>query len=599
MSTLDYHADENRNFFSRPMQMLGEIHWHLLRATHFEKEQQSVKGGSLVDILEEMAHSGREFIGDEIHWWVFNKETDLEKLEEEVRRALDAAHVLKKDSEALGSKEPGTLSDLHELLKRFADDHSKEIDALHRFVLWLASRDRLAPAILWTYRVWGSTKRANRELGFDVSEAQPSAAKIKEMASIVLGFLSEGHPVESVAESELSSEMYDSGDFEGEEIHVDETRLIRRASGLAFFECAEYFECIRHSLRNVLLDITKFTKEADFANHDDFWQAFIEKATRTPKAETQLWDFKETLTMWHVNKEPERTKARVTFGEEVAAFANARGGVLIIGVTDKREIVGVGSGRELENRLKDAADVLPKYIDYPRHVWELRQIVIPGKDSTSTVCLVVVVSQACEPVAVHDGERSYTFPVRRETGLARVRRDEILRAKGDVKTDNLRFLGEVYRFVYRSARPSWPQQSGAYTAPSSETIPPFPSEWTGYRFEAGKDFWGKPFSKSGTVRIFQGGGWQGIHEFPATMNGCSSGVFMIRWRSAHPDTPVESSLRSYNAVTAVDTKPAQGFGYMSGSNCEQPMFKFPDEPNHHGGTLVDVYYELKFWQAAP
>jgi hypothetical protein len=72
MSTLGYHADENQTYFSRPMLMLGEIHWHLLRATHFEEEQQSVKGGSLLDILEEMANSGREFIGDEIHWWVLS-----------------------------------------------------------------------------------------------------------------------------------------------------------------------------------------------------------------------------------------------------------------------------------------------------------------------------------------------------------------------------------------------------------------------------------------------------------------------------------------------------------------------------------------------
>jgi hypothetical protein len=29
------------------------------------------------------------------------------------------------------------------------------------------------------------------------------------------------------------------------------------------------------------------------------------------------------------------------------------------------------------------------------------------------------------------------------------------------------------------------------------------------------------------------------------------------------------------------------------------MFKFSNEPNRHGATLVDVCYELKFWQAAP
>lgn len=36
---------------------------------------------------------------------------------------------------------------------------------------------------------------------------------------------------------------------------------------------------------------------------------------------------------------------------------------------------------------------------------------------------------------------------------------------------------------------------------------------------------------------------------------------------------------------------------LSGTNCDQPMFKFADSRN--GDTLVDIYYELKFWQAAP
>lgn len=598
ISTLGYLTGKNQNSFSRPMLMLGEIHWHLLRATHFEEEQQSVKGGSLVDILEEMANSGREIIGDEIHWWVSTKETDHERLEEQVKRALKAAEALKKDSELLRSKEPKTFDDLRQILFQFADSHAAEIEILHQFVFWLASRDRLAPTILWTYRVWGSTKRADRNIGFNASEAQPSRETLKTWAFTVLGLISEGQPVASRAESDLSMEMYENAAFE-EGATASEGQVVRRASLIAFFDCAEYFDFIRHSLRSVLVEIAKFTNEASFANDDDFWLAFIEKAARTPKAEAQLWDFKETLTMWHVGKEPERTKAKATFGEDVAGFANARGGVLIIGVTDKRDIVGIGSGRELENRLKDAADVLPKYIDYPRPIWQLRQIVVPGKDSTNTVCLVVVVSQACETVGVFDGTSSYTYPVRRETGLTRVGRNEILRAKGDVKADNLGFLGELYKFVRRPTRPSWPQQLGVYTAFSSETIPAFPLELNGYRFEGGKDFWGKSFSENGTIRVFQGSGWQGIHKFPATMNGCSHGVFMIRWRSAHPDTPVESSVRSYNAAVATDTKAAQGFGYMSGTNCEQPMFKFSDEPNRHGATLVDVHYELKFWQAAP
>lgn len=143
--------------------------------------------------------------------------------------------------------------------------------------------------------------------------------------------------------------------------------------------------------------------------------------------------------------------------------------------------------------------------------------------------------------------------------------------------------------------PSWPKDKGEYIATSSEGIPAFPRTLSGYRSENGKDFWDKPFPSRGTVRIFQGNDWQGLPSFPNTMNGCSSGVFMIRWRSSDPNVRVQSSVR-YSKNTSGTMKDGS-FGYMSGTNCEQPMFKFGSTGDK--STLVDVYYELKFWQAAP
>lgn len=145
---------------------------------------------------------------------------------------------------------------------------------------------------------------------------------------------------------------------------------------------------------------------------------------------------------------------------------------------------------------------------------------------------------------------------------------------------------------------SWPKDRGEYIAASSDHIPPFPEKLSGYRSENGKDFWDKPFSSKGTVRIFEGNGWQGLPKFPNTMNGCSSGVFMIRWRSSDPNVRLESSVRYSSKDVSGSTKEGS-FGFMSGTNCEQPMFRFAGRRNGDKATLVDVYYELKFWQAAP
>jgi hypothetical protein len=145
---------------------------------------------------------------------------------------------------------------------------------------------------------------------------------------------------------------------------------------------------------------------------------------------------------------------------------------------------------------------------------------------------------------------------------------------------------------------NWPQVEGVYTASSSDSIPQFPTKLSGYRSKSGRDFWGHPFETRGSLRIFQNNEWFGIHQFPNTMNDCSNGVFMIRWRSANPNVRVESSVRYQPDDNSAKTE-IGNFGYMSGSNCDQPMFKFTGSSDGATMTLTDIYYELKFWQAAP
>jgi hypothetical protein len=148
----------------------------------------------------------------------------------------------------------------------------------------------------------------------------------------------------------------------------------------------------------------------------------------------------------------------------------------------------------------------------------------------------------------------------------------------------------------RGGRSSWPKKEGVYIATSSETIPPFPRIMSGYRATGNKDYWGNPFSIRGTIRVFEGNDWEVISDFPKTMNGCSAGVFMMRWRSANPNVRIVSALGDHYA-NVIFMRKTGVFGYIQGHNCEEPMFKFID--SRDTSTLVDVYYELKFWQAAP
>jgi hypothetical protein len=172
---------------------------------------------------------------------------------------------------------------------------------------------------------------------------------------------------------------------------------------------------------------------------------FITKASKVKTAEPQLWDFKETLTVWHGKKDPERRQAKVVFAEDVASLANTSGRVLVIGVSDKREIVGIGDGRSLENRLKVARDVLEEFLEYDREIVTFRQIGMGEK--RDMVCLVIVVSQACSSVGVSDGEGRFSYPVRRETGIESVGRMDTPAIKSHRKRDNRDFLVELKQFT--------------------------------------------------------------------------------------------------------------------------------------------------------
>jgi hypothetical protein len=248
--------------------------------------------------------------------------------------------------------------------------------------------------------------------------------------------------------SELAYEMWDSVDPEYQsEIRVPEGALIGRTAFEAYIDCAVYFEEIRQSLRNILLDVKTFENERDITESDAFWREFIVKAAKWKGSETRVWDFKETLTMWH-SKNEAKQDAKVEFAEDVAAFANTNGGVLVVGVTDKtREIVGVtGSRAEHENRVKFASDVIASLVERGDRITKLRQVAIEV-NGEHRIVIVVLVAQASGVIGVHNGAGQYTFPVRRETGKALVSKSDVAGGKMLVKSDNYDFLKNIVTFV--------------------------------------------------------------------------------------------------------------------------------------------------------
>lgn len=437
--------------FSDATLKIGEIHGALLKSAHIMDNERWVPAKTESGFTtHEWTEFGKHVGQDEINWWIVENETNLDELLAITSEALNATQVLKTDSAKLKNKEPESYKALLVDLKEFAEQHRVEIDALHNYVGLLEKRHPMAPRILFTYRVWGSTRMADREMKLDGEEAGAWKEKtLRQLAEIALGLRERGDLVYRDKYHEVGFEIYESLDPETTppdyEIVPPEPRVVRRTAHAVYDKCATYFLEIRDSLRNIKLDIEKFKEQQTLYASDEFWRTFITKASKVKTAEPQLWDFKQTLTVWHVKNDPERRQAKVTFAEDVASLANTRGGVLVIGVSDKREIVGIGDGRNLENRLKVARDVLEEFLEYDREIIEFRQVGMGEK--RDTICLVIVISQACSSVGVSDGEGRFSYPVRRETGIERVARMDTPAINSHRKSDNRDFLVELKQFI--------------------------------------------------------------------------------------------------------------------------------------------------------
>jgi hypothetical protein len=144
----------------------------------------------------------------------------------------------------------------------------------------------------------------------------------------------------------------------------------------------------------------------------------------------------------------------------------------------------------------------------------------------------------------------------------------------------------------------WTKISNVNITAFGETIPDFPLAFPQYRLaENNKDYWNSSFNWNGNIRIFEGQDWTEIYDFPHTMNNCSDGMFMMRWRSASLDIFIETAV-AYSPENITESKIGQS-GFMYGNNCEQPLYKLAGTINDNESNLVDIYYELKFWQASP
>lgn len=436
------YAEHERLFSDRGLK-LGKVLGYLLGAAQAMEERMYVthttNGGFTARDLTEF---GEEVGKDEIHWWVYKKEANLEELQARVKQVLQSLQSLKEASRKLEPSGIKTYGDLVTQLARFVDGHHSPINELYEFVVWLHGKDPLAPSILFSYRVWGSTRRSDRwlELPSPNIDAQ-SDEVIKTLTLIACGLALRGGYTRSHVMMELGAEMYDSDPENFDSQEIPESRVVSRSAYKTLDKFAVFFEELRDSARNIELDIEKCRAEKNLLKSESFWRAFILKSKAPGRVERVLWDFKESLEMWHVSG----VRAQVDFSKQVAAFANREGGAIIIGVTNtSREIVGVP---DLENRMKATSEAIQRWLDYPRKV-ALVHFQPVFFESGKTSCLVLAVAQAAGVVGVRGDSGEYYYPDRDQTGLVCLERQELEYRKTHLKAgENFGFMRELEAFV--------------------------------------------------------------------------------------------------------------------------------------------------------
>ncbi len=440
--------ESHEELFKESAWKLGEIQWHMEKAFVELNSKCYIEKKDKFDttILSETTPFGEEVDIDRIHWYVFKREREIEVLKKKTEKALTAAQKLKKSSSSLKTnQELDSYFELIKTIKAFTYDHSKEIDDLYQYVIWLHKKDEFAPIILFTYRVWGTTRRLDRLINIAANTSK-SDQLVKKCIETVLGLRRNNVYTIGGVFSELYADIADSvsDEYQGP-ILVPKQRVIKRTIPEVLNELATYFEVIRQSLRNIIIDIDKYNDQTSLLYRESFWAKMIKKALGK-KVETQLWDFKQTLTMWHAAGQT-KEESKVTFCEDVASFANAKGGALVIGVTDNhpRRIIGI---EDLENKLKYAKDVLCKNEPVALKFTHFQEVNLKDEQGQDKTCLVIAIAQTKNVVSVKSQRGTFSYPIRLETGITRVDYSKIENSKEGISHDNFAFISDLYSFLH-------------------------------------------------------------------------------------------------------------------------------------------------------
>lgn len=433
-----------QEFLKKTSLDIGKFFWYILKGNTEMEKRLGAYGD--IENEEEVQKFNQEVQGDEISWWITKRERDLKSLLARSKQAKNSAQLLKEESNYL-INEYGVkidvnveqaISDLLKIISEFTNRNKVHIKTLLEYVQWLNKKDVLAPSILFSYRIWGSTRIVDRRIYIDAEKVEDDNDNVILGTLIVLGLM-----------GRYSFTINPSFYFKGvENIYLSDSDhkklFVSRAYSKVLLELSIFFEFIRNSLNNILLETEKYLNQLSLLQDEVFWVNFIKKAMNY--TECKLWDFKKTLNMWEVQQPSLKPKMQIDFCEKIAAFANKNGGVLIIGITDKqpRKVIGVNY---IENKMQSISRTIKKWIKNRNDFWVLKEITINNEEGKTQNCLIIIVAQTKNVMGVKDEQGKYSYPIRIETGKENKDPYELELNKADIFKNNYDFLLEIQSFI--------------------------------------------------------------------------------------------------------------------------------------------------------
>ncbi len=391
-----------------PLRQLGEAHARIIRsarkmdvALHEETvNEHGFKSSRRTDF-------GRLVAEDEIAWWVRERIDSLDVLKARTVEAREALQKLLNDAKALQSKDaPATYLGLVESVANLCNSRTPQVGTFLDFVKWLQECDERGPSILFTYKIWGSTRLAERDPGdaLDLSDDQ----QVRICTEYALGFRTRFSNTLNKVKMDVTEDKANSIDPEtySGPIEVPYEDIRPRVAVAVTNNLVTYFELLRNSCRDLVVEIGKAEELGALFDSEDFWPAFVREVVKTNRTEETWWDLKQSLGMWST-KGPEKRRKEQDFCKRVAAFANTEGGVIVIGVGDApRKVFGV---EDAENRIKHIYSSIHSHLDIAAPGMKVKEVLLDDEAGERRACLILGIAKSPHAVPVMDeaGKLSY------------------------------------------------------------------------------------------------------------------------------------------------------------------------------------------------